>query len=225
MARTAVLGGHVARCKDCAYVIAYNSCPTGTALSVTNISEPRGSLRLSPHLAKCVLCCDLVATLPGRRGGPPIGPKVVPQLEFSDLPRDCSRRSKSAASSAIVHQWRAISVKARRILSSFSSAARRSHSAASCRQRSTREVMQAVPLPLQQLKADGLGPTEIARTLKIGRASVYRAFGERRPLTTAGEDVQRLGKPCSRTAHSRTSHPCGRHPSCRSNSRCAIAMS
>jgi DNA invertase Pin-like site-specific DNA recombinase len=32
------------------------------------------------------------------------------------------------------------------------------------------------PARVKQLKADGLGPTEIARTLKIGRASVYRAL-------------------------------------------------
>ena len=32
------------------------------------------------------------------------------------------------------------------------------------------------PARIMQLKADGLGPTEIARTLKIGRASVYRAL-------------------------------------------------
>jgi DNA invertase Pin-like site-specific DNA recombinase len=31
------------------------------------------------------------------------------------------------------------------------------------------------PARVKQLKADGLGPTEIARTLKIGRA-VYRAL-------------------------------------------------
>ena len=30
---------------------------------------------------------------------------------------------------------------------------------------------------VEQLKSDGLGPTEIARMLKIGRASVYRALG------------------------------------------------
>jgi DNA invertase Pin-like site-specific DNA recombinase len=32
------------------------------------------------------------------------------------------------------------------------------------------------PARVKQLKADGLGPTEIARTLKIERASVYRAL-------------------------------------------------
>jgi hypothetical protein len=31
--------------------------------------------------------------------------------------------------------------------------------------------------------------------------------------------------PTGLTAHSQTSYPCGHHPSCRSNSRCAIAMS
>jgi hypothetical protein len=30
--------------------------------------------------------------------------------------------------------------------------------------------------PVRQLKAQGLGPTEIAKTLKIGRASVYRVL-------------------------------------------------
>jgi Helix-turn-helix domain of resolvase len=34
------------------------------------------------------------------------------------------------------------------------------------------------PARVKQLKADGLGPTEIARTLKIGRASVYRVLGQ-----------------------------------------------
>jgi DNA invertase Pin-like site-specific DNA recombinase len=34
------------------------------------------------------------------------------------------------------------------------------------------------PARVKQLKADGLGPTEIARTLKIGRASVYRLLEE-----------------------------------------------
>jgi DNA invertase Pin-like site-specific DNA recombinase len=33
------------------------------------------------------------------------------------------------------------------------------------------------PGRVKQLKRDGLGPTEIARTLKIGRASVYRVLG------------------------------------------------
>jgi DNA invertase Pin-like site-specific DNA recombinase len=33
------------------------------------------------------------------------------------------------------------------------------------------------PARVKQLKSDGLGPTEIARMLKIGRASVYRALG------------------------------------------------
>ena len=32
------------------------------------------------------------------------------------------------------------------------------------------------PARVKQLKSDGLGPTEIARTLKIGRASVYRVL-------------------------------------------------
>jgi DNA invertase Pin-like site-specific DNA recombinase len=32
------------------------------------------------------------------------------------------------------------------------------------------------PARVKQLKHDGLGPTEIARTLKIGRASVYRVL-------------------------------------------------
>ena len=32
------------------------------------------------------------------------------------------------------------------------------------------------PARVKQLKADGLRPTEIACTLKIGRASVYRAL-------------------------------------------------
>jgi DNA invertase Pin-like site-specific DNA recombinase len=32
------------------------------------------------------------------------------------------------------------------------------------------------PVQVKQLKRDGLGPTEIARKLKIGRASVYRAL-------------------------------------------------
>jgi DNA invertase Pin-like site-specific DNA recombinase len=32
------------------------------------------------------------------------------------------------------------------------------------------------PARVKQLKSDGLGPTEIARKLKIGRASVYRAL-------------------------------------------------
>jgi DNA invertase Pin-like site-specific DNA recombinase len=36
------------------------------------------------------------------------------------------------------------------------------------------------PARVKQLKADGLGPTEIARTLKIGRASVYRALEQLR---------------------------------------------
>jgi DNA invertase Pin-like site-specific DNA recombinase len=31
---------------------------------------------------------------------------------------------------------------------------------------------------VKQLKSNGLGPTEIARTLKIGRASVYRVLGK-----------------------------------------------
>jgi len=35
---------------------------------------------------------------------------------------------------------------------------------------------------VRQLKAQGLGPSEIARTMGIGRASVYRALGE----TTGG---------------------------------------
>jgi DNA invertase Pin-like site-specific DNA recombinase len=30
--------------------------------------------------------------------------------------------------------------------------------------------------PVRKLKADGMGPTEIAKALKIGRASVYRAL-------------------------------------------------
>ena len=34
------------------------------------------------------------------------------------------------------------------------------------------------PARVKQVKSDGLGPTEIARTLKIGRASVYRVLGE-----------------------------------------------
>jgi DNA invertase Pin-like site-specific DNA recombinase len=33
------------------------------------------------------------------------------------------------------------------------------------------------PAQVQQLKAEGLGASEIARTLGIGRASVYRALG------------------------------------------------
>jgi len=32
------------------------------------------------------------------------------------------------------------------------------------------------PTRVKQLRSDGLGPTEIARTLKIGRASVYRVL-------------------------------------------------
>jgi DNA invertase Pin-like site-specific DNA recombinase len=35
------------------------------------------------------------------------------------------------------------------------------------------------PARVKQLKADGLGPTEIARTLNIGRASVYRVLEQR----------------------------------------------
>ncbi len=34
------------------------------------------------------------------------------------------------------------------------------------------------PDDVKKLKADGLGPTEIAKQLGIGRASVYRALGE-----------------------------------------------
>lgn len=34
-----------------------------------------------------------------------------------------------------------------------------------------------VPAEVEKLKADGLGATEIARKLGIGRASVYRALG------------------------------------------------
>jgi DNA invertase Pin-like site-specific DNA recombinase len=34
------------------------------------------------------------------------------------------------------------------------------------------------PDEVQQLKAKGLGASEIARTLGIGRASVYRALGD-----------------------------------------------
>ena len=34
-------------------------------------------------------------------------------------------------------------------------------------------------LPRSKLKASGLGPTEIARKLKIGRASVYRVVSQR----------------------------------------------
>jgi hypothetical protein len=40
----------------------------------------------------------------------------------------------------------------------------------------------AVPIDLtkvRQLKADGMGASEIAETVKIGRASVYGALGER----------------------------------------------
>jgi DNA invertase Pin-like site-specific DNA recombinase len=58
------------------------------------------------------------------------------------------------------------------------------------------------PARVKQLKADGLGPTEIARALKIGRASVYRAFGanrsKRQLLMTAGGEahftIRSLGK-------------------------------
>jgi DNA invertase Pin-like site-specific DNA recombinase len=32
---------------------------------------------------------------------------------------------------------------------------------------------------VRQLKAQGMGASEIAKALKIGRASVYRALGER----------------------------------------------
>jgi DNA invertase Pin-like site-specific DNA recombinase len=31
---------------------------------------------------------------------------------------------------------------------------------------------------IRRLKSDGMGPTEIAKTLNIGRASVYRALRE-----------------------------------------------
>jgi Resolvase, N terminal domain/Helix-turn-helix domain of resolvase len=40
------------------------------------------------------------------------------------------------------------------------------------------------PARVKQLKADGLGPTEIARTLKIGRASVYRVLGQIEPAAS-----------------------------------------
>jgi DNA invertase Pin-like site-specific DNA recombinase len=34
------------------------------------------------------------------------------------------------------------------------------------------------PAKIRQMKAEGLGPSAIAKTLKIGRASVYRALAE-----------------------------------------------
>ena len=36
------------------------------------------------------------------------------------------------------------------------------------------------PAKVKALKAEGMGPSAIAKTLKIGRASVYRVLGERR---------------------------------------------
>jgi DNA invertase Pin-like site-specific DNA recombinase len=36
------------------------------------------------------------------------------------------------------------------------------------------------PAKIKKLKADGMGPSAIAKTLKIGRASVYRALGSAR---------------------------------------------
>ena len=54
------------------------------------------------------------------------------------------------------------------------------------------------PARVKQLKADGLGPTEIAHA--EDRASVgVSSVGERRPLMTAGGDVRRaLGRPTAR---------------------------
>ena len=34
------------------------------------------------------------------------------------------------------------------------------------------------PAQVKRMKADGMGPSAIAKTLKIGRASVYRALSE-----------------------------------------------
>ena len=34
------------------------------------------------------------------------------------------------------------------------------------------------PVKIKQMKADGMGPSAIAKALKIGRASVYRALGD-----------------------------------------------
>jgi len=34
------------------------------------------------------------------------------------------------------------------------------------------------PAKVKQMKADGMGPSAIAKTLRIGRASVYRALAE-----------------------------------------------
>ena len=34
------------------------------------------------------------------------------------------------------------------------------------------------PAKIKQMKADGMGPSAIAKSLKIGRASVYRALAE-----------------------------------------------
>jgi DNA invertase Pin-like site-specific DNA recombinase len=38
--------------------------------------------------------------------------------------------------------------------------------------------LQERALRFKQMKAEGLGPSAIAKALKIGRASVYRAFTE-----------------------------------------------
>jgi DNA invertase Pin-like site-specific DNA recombinase len=38
------------------------------------------------------------------------------------------------------------------------------------------------PAKVQELKATGMGATEIARELKVGRASVYRVLGEKVPV-------------------------------------------
>jgi DNA invertase Pin-like site-specific DNA recombinase len=39
-----------------------------------------------------------------------------------------------------------------------------------------RKARQREPAQVQQLKADGMGPSQIAKHLGIGRASVYRAL-------------------------------------------------
>jgi DNA invertase Pin-like site-specific DNA recombinase len=36
-----------------------------------------------------------------------------------------------------------------------------------------------IVVKVRELKAQGIGASEIAKALKIGRASVYRALGER----------------------------------------------